>query len=150
MHRQPIPQARRQAIPQPAPQWRRQPIFGRQGGLSLVGLIFLLAVLSCLALLGLKIVPAYAEYRAVLNAVKSAKASATTVREVQQAFDRSATTAYIDSISGKDLLISKETGELEISFAYEKKIPLVGPASLVFDFAGTTAANGVVAARPVE
>jgi Tfp pilus assembly protein PilE len=123
----------------------------RQDGLTLVGLIFLLAILSCVALLGLKIVPAYAEYRAVLNAVRSAKASSSTVREAQQAFDRSASTAYIDSISGKDLIISKETGELEISFAYEKKIPLVAQASLLFDFAGTTAANGVVAtAKPAE
>jgi Tfp pilus assembly protein PilE len=122
---------------------------GRQDGLTLIGLIFLLAIAACVGLVALKIVPTYAEYRAISNAIKSAKASGTTVREIQQAFDRSATTAYIDSISGKDLVISKETGDLEISFAYEKKIPLVGPASLVIDYAGTTAPNGVVA-KPVE
>jgi Tfp pilus assembly major pilin PilA len=61
-----------------------RPWFGKQRGLTLVGLIFLLAILSCVALLGLKVVPAYAEYRAVLNAVRSAKASATTVREAQR------------------------------------------------------------------
>jgi Tfp pilus assembly protein PilE len=122
---------------------------GRQDGITLIGLIFVLALLACVGLVALKIVPTYAEYRAITNAIKSAKASGASPLEMRQAFDRSATTAYIDSINGKDLVISKETGELEISFAYEKKIPLVGPASLVIDYAGTTAPGGVVA-KPVE
>ena len=39
----------------------------------------------------------------------------------------------------KDLEIVKVENEIEVSFSYEKKIPLFGPASLVFDFSGTTA-----------
>jgi hypothetical protein len=120
----------------------------RQAGISPIGLIFVVAVLGCLALLGLKIVPTYTEYRAIQNAIVTAKqAGGTNVAEIQKSFDASATVNYISSISGRDLIIGKENGEMEVSFAYEKKIPLVGPASLLLEYAGTTAKNGVVAAK---
>jgi type II secretory pathway pseudopilin PulG len=114
----------------------------KQAGISLVGLICALAVLGFLGILALKIVPTYTEYRAVQNAITAAKATGGGVREIQNAFDANATVNYISSISGKDLIIGKENGETEISFAYEKKIPLVGPASLLLEYAGTTAKNG--------
>lgn len=114
----------------------------KQDGLSLVSLVFMLAVAGFLGILALRIVPAYSEYRAINNAIKSAKAAGGGVREMQQAFDNAATVNYITSITGKDLIIGKESGETEISFAYEKKIPLFGPASLLLEYAGSTAADG--------
>jgi len=117
---------------------------GKQAGVSLTGLILVLAVLGFIGVLALKIVPTYTEYRAVLNAIKAAKATGGSVREIQQSFDNSATVNYISSITSKDLIIGKDNGEMEVSFAYEKKIPLVGPASLLLEYAGTTAKDGVV------
>jgi hypothetical protein len=122
-------------------------ILQRQRGISITGLIFTLAVLGFLGILGLKIVPTYTEYRAVQGAIVTAKAAGSTVREIQASFDASATTAYISSISSKDLIIGKENGEMEVSFAYEKKIPLVGPASLLLEYAGTTAKNAAPAGK---
>ena len=120
----------------------------RQAGISLVGLIVVLALLGCIGVLAMKIVPTYTEYRAIQNAIVSAKqAGGASVAEIQKSFDASATVNYISSISGRDLIIGKENGEMEVSFAYEKKIPLVGPASLLLEYAGTTAKNGVVAAK---
>jgi len=120
-----------------------------QQGLSLVGLIFLLAIVGFFAVLGLKVVPTFIEYRAVTNAIKTAKAAGSTVLEIRTSFDKNASVNYIDSITGKDLLIDKDNGELEVSFAYQKKIPLVGPASLVLDYAGSTAKGGAPA-KPAE
>lgn len=120
-----------------------------QQGLSLVGLMFLLAILGFFGVLGLKVVPTFIEYRAVSNAVKAAKAAGSTVLEIRTAFDKNASVNYIDSITGKDLLIDKDNGELEVSFAYQKKIPLVGPASLVLDYVGSTAKGGAPA-KPAE
>ena len=118
-----------------------------QHGISLVGLIVVLAVLGFIGVLGLKIVPTYTEYRAVQNAIVTAKAAGgNSVVEIQKAFDASATTAYISSINSRDLVIGKENGEMEVSFAYEKKIPLVGPASLLLEYQGTTAKSGLPAA----
>ncbi len=114
-----------------------------QQGVTLVGLIVVLAVLGCLGVLALKVVPTYTEYRAIQNAIVNAKAGGGTVLQMQRAFDASATVGYITAINGRDLIISREQGETEISFAYEKKIPLIGPASLLLEYQGTTAKNGM-------
>jgi len=119
----------------------------RQQGISLVGLIFVLAVLGMVLVLGMKIVPTYTEYRAIQNAIVTAKASGGSAAEIQRSFDAGASPSYISSISGRDLVIEKVNGETEISFAYEKKIPLVGPASLLLEYEGTTAKGGV---KPTE
>ncbi|RFP18681.1 MULTISPECIES: DUF4845 domain-containing protein [unclassified Duganella] len=115
----------------------------QQKGVSLVGLIIVLAALGFVGVLALKIVPTYTEYRAIQNAIVTAKATGGSVLEMQKSFDANATTGYISSITSHDLLIAKENGEFEISFAYEKKIPLVGPASLLLEYQGTTAKNGM-------
>lgn len=117
---------------------------GRQAGLTLISLIVMLAILGAIGVLALKVLPTVIEYRAVVGAAKSAKSKGNSVREIQQAFDAAATATYIESITGKDLVITKEDNEFELSYAYQKKIPLFGPASLVIDYEGTTAKNGVV------
>jgi hypothetical protein len=119
----------------------------RQQGISLVGLIVVLAALGFVLMLGLKIVPTYMEYRAIKNAIVTAKATGGGVIEIQKSFDASATASYISSISGRDLIIEKNNGETDISFAYEKKIPLVGPASLLLEYEGTTAKSGATPAK---
>ncbi|NGZ86148.1 DUF4845 domain-containing protein [Duganella sp. SAP-35] len=119
----------------------------RQDGISLIGLIVVLAALGFIGVLGMKIVPTYTEYRSIQNAIVTAKATGGSVVEMQKSFDASATAGYISSISGRDLIIGKENGETEISFAYEKKIPLVGPASLLLEYEGSTAKAGAKPAK---
>ena len=110
-----------------------------QRGVSLVGLIVVLGVIGMVAVLGMKVVPTVIEYNSIKKAIVSAKAAGSTVREIQKAFDRQAEVGYIDAIQGKDLNISKDGNEVEVSFAYEKRIPLFTPVSLVIDYSGTTA-----------
>lgn len=111
----------------------------KQSGVSLTGLIFILAIVGAIAVLGMKVVPSVTEYMAVKKAIVAAKAAGSTPAEVRTSFDKNADIGYITSISGKDLEITQNGGALEVSFAYEKKIPLVGPASLLLDFEGSTA-----------
>jgi hypothetical protein len=91
------------------------------------------------AVLGAKVVPTVVEYNSIKKAIVSAKAAGSTAREIQAAFDRQADVGYIESIHGKDLDISKDGNEVEVSFAYEKRIPLFEPVSLVIDYSGSTA-----------
>jgi Tfp pilus assembly protein PilE len=111
----------------------------RQAGLSLGGLIIVLVILSLLAVLAMKVVPTFTEYQAIKNAIATAKASGTTAMEIQSVFDKQAEVSYITSVSGKDLEIVKNGNEAEVSFAYEKRIPLTGPVSLLIDYSGSTA-----------
>ncbi|QAU34256.1 DUF4845 domain-containing protein [Janthinobacterium sp. 17J80-10] len=114
----------------------------RQQGISLVGLIFVLGVLAGIGLLALKIVPTVTEYMAVTKAVGKAKADGNSPAEIRSSFDKQADVAYITSITGKDLEVYNSGNGLEVSFAYDKKIPLVGPASLLIEYAGSTAKPG--------
>ncbi len=117
----------------------RQKINTKQQGVSLVGLIVGLAILAVVAVIGMKIVPTVTEYNAVKNAVAKAKGAGTTPMEIRNSFDKQAGVAYIESISGKDLEIANTSNGIEVSFAYDKKIPLVGPASLLIEYSGSTA-----------
>lgn len=120
---------------------------GREGGVSLSGLVVVLAVLGAIALVVIKTVPAFIEYRAVKNAIVAAKAAGGTVREIQQAFDRNAGVNDISAVQGRDLVITRDGNDVQVSFAYEKRVPLTGNVSLLFDFSGTTDPSGVVAAE---
>jgi hypothetical protein len=123
----------------------------KQQGISLVGLIIVLAVLGFFGVLALKIVPTYSEYRAIQNAIVEAKKVGNgNVVEIQKSFDSNAIAGYISSITSRDLIIGKENGEMEVSFAYEKKIPLVGPASLLLEYQGSTAKSGAPAAAKTD
>ena len=109
----------------------------RQRGLSLVGLIFVGMIVVALLALGFRIVPAVIEYIAIERAVQKIK-NESTVRDIQAAFERHRTIDDITSITSKDLDITKEGDRVVISYAYQKKIPILDNVSLVIDFAGTT------------
>ena len=110
----------------------------RQRGMSLIGLIFIGLIVVFLLILGSKVVPAVVEYIAIERAVQKIKNEASTVRDIQTAFERHRTIDDITSITAADLDITKEGDKIVISYAYAKKIPILDNVSLVIDFAGTT------------
>ena len=97
-----------------------------------------LTLTLALLALGFKLVPAVIEYIAIERAVQKIKNEGSTVRDIQAAFERHATIDDIKSISSRDLDITKEGDRIVISYAYQKKIPILDNVSLVIDFAGTT------------
>ena len=123
---------------------------GREAGFSLSGLIVVLIVLGFAAVLAMKVFPAWAEYRSIKNGIAAAKAAGPATREIQQAFARNAEINNITAIAPKDLVITRDNGQVEVSFAYEKRIPVAGNLSLLIDFAGTTDPSGEVAAKGNE
>ena len=110
----------------------------QQRGMSLIGLIFVGLIVVFLLILGSKVVPAVVEYIAIERAVQKIKNEATTVRDIQTAFERHRTIDDITSITAADLDITKEGDKIVISYAYAKKIPVLDNVSIVIDFAGTT------------
>ena len=122
-------------------------VSNKQLGMSLTGLILVLMVLGAFALLAIKIVPSYLEFRAVRDGIVRAKAAGGSIPEMRQAFDKFAEVNNVEAVRGRDLDISRDGANPEISFAYEKRIPLTGRATLVIDYDGTTDPSGVVAAK---
>ncbi|HEU5437509.1 MAG TPA: DUF4845 domain-containing protein [Telluria sp.] len=120
----------------------------RQRGISLTGLIFVLAVLGVIAVFAMKVFPTYLEYKSSKDAIKAAKATGASDVEMRQAFDKNADINRIEAIAGRDLIITKDNGETELSFAYEKRIPIFANVSLLIDYAATTARDGVIPPAP--
>lgn len=117
---------------------RAVPAGRHQRGLSLIGLIFVGAIVAVLMLIGFKIVPAINEYLAVDRAVQKIRNEASTVRDLRSAFDRYASIDDIHSISGKDLDITKDGDRIVVSYAYSYSVPLLDNVRLVIDFSGST------------
>ena len=116
-----------------------------QRGLSLNTLMLGGFVLALLSLLAMKSIPPWIEYG---NLVKAVKGTATDdslkdapMSKVREAFSRRADMDDVKSVTAADLEITKEGGELVISFKYEKKVPLFHNVSLLFDFEGSSSAN---------
>lgn len=109
----------------------------RQKGISFLGLLILGVVLALIAIVGAKVFPTATEYIAINKAVKKAAAEGDTVQAIRLAFDRSAAVDYISSIEGKDLQVSKQNDQVVVSFAYDKEIPLAGPAFLLIKYRGS-------------
>jgi Tfp pilus assembly protein PilE len=128
-------------------QQRKLVTSSKQKGISLTGLILVLMVLGVFALLAIKIIPSYLEFRAVRDGMLRAKAAGGSVAEMRQTFDKFADINNVDAIRGRDLVIAREGDTPQISFAYEKRIPLTARATLVIDYDGTTDPSGVVAAK---
>ncbi|WLI91659.1 DUF4845 domain-containing protein [Massilia sp. R2A-15] len=122
-------------------QGSKQVFNGRERGISLTGLIFVLAILGVLGIFAMKVFPTWVEYRSVKQGIASAKAAGGSTLAMQQAFDKNAEINAVEAIRGKDLEFSRESGDTEISFAYQKKIPIAGNVSLLIDYAGSTAPN---------
>lgn len=112
---------------------------GRQDGLSLVGFMFVIVIVALLAVVGMKVVPTVVEFMAVKKAIVNAKAAGATPVEIKTAFERQRSANYIESVTGNDLDVIRTDSGFDVSVAYEKRIPLVGPASLVIDYVATTA-----------
>ncbi len=114
----------------------------KQRGISLVGLIFVLALVGLVGVLALKVSPTVVEFTSIKKAMAAAKAAGPAPLEIRKSFDKQTETGYIDSVTSKDLDLLPNGDQVEVSIAYEKKIPMFGPVSLVIDYAATTAPIG--------
>jgi Tfp pilus assembly major pilin PilA len=109
-----------------------------QRGVTLLGLVFWAVVISVAALVAMRILPTVNEYATIKRVVtKVAAEGGTTVPEIRAAFERSKNIEYsIQSISGKDLDVTKDNDRVVVSFAYDKEIELFGPVSLLIKYRG--------------
>jgi len=120
----------------------------RQRGLSLVSLIFVGVIVVILLTIGMKVVPALAEYLAVERAVQKVANEGQTVRDIRNAFDRYATIDDIKSISGKDLDITKDSERIIVSYSYSYSVPVLDNVRIVIDFSGSNRDHPGRAAQP--
>jgi len=113
-------------------------IASRQQGVTLFGLLFWAVIVGFLALIGMRVLPALNEYFTIKRTVaKIATGGNKTVPEIRSDFEKQKDIEYsIVSITGKDLVITKENEKVVVSFAYDKEVELVKPVFLLIKFEG--------------
>ncbi len=113
-----------------------------QHGMSAIGILIVLILVVFAALIGMRVTPAYIEYFAIKKAVtamsESGELRGASVAEVRKAFELRQAIDDWTAVNPQDLEISKNGGDIVISFAYEKKVPLFYNVSLLIDFAGSS------------
>ena len=108
-----------------------------QRGFTLFGLLFWAIVLGFVALIGMRVLPTLNEYFTIKRTINRITTEGTTVPEIRNAFERQKQIEYsITSISGKDLLVTKENDKVVVSFAYDKEIELMAPLFILIKYEG--------------
>ena len=107
----------------------------RQRGISFIGLIVVGSLLAMAGVVAAQIFPTFVEYQSIQKAVNKAK-EGNTPAEVRVIFDKQAAVDDFKSVSGKDLVVTKEGDKVVVSFEYQRETHLTGPAWLTLKYAG--------------
>jgi len=109
----------------------------RQSGLTILGFLFVAAVVVSLALLGFRVMPSYIEYFAVEKTLRQTLAGSgeqVTLTQFRRDFDLKASADYIDSVRSSDVELTHEGNQLIASASWTVTLPLFGNISLLLDF----------------
>ena len=107
----------------------------RQRGISFIGILFVGGVLAFAGVIAAQVFPTLVEFQAITKAASKA-AEGNTVPEVRASFDKAAAIDDIKSITGKDLIVTKEGDRPVVAFAYTREIHLAGPGYLLLKYEG--------------
>lgn len=109
-----------------------------QRGMSMTGIILIIAGFLFVAILAMKLIPAYMHsaqiehiFKAIVNDPEMQNAA---VKDIRASYDKRATMDYITDITSEDIEVSKDGGSLTLSASYSVKIPVAGNVSLVLEF----------------
>ncbi|HWR78413.1 MAG TPA: DUF4845 domain-containing protein [Thiobacillus sp.] len=121
----------------------------QQRGLTMIGFLFVAVVLVAVAMLAMKLVPAYIEFFSVKKILATmghesdlrSKSNA----EIRSDFVKRANVGYVTVVKPEDLTIDRSSGAPVISADYAFRTKLFGNVSLVVDFSASTDPNAVPA-----
>ncbi|MDT3705336.1 MAG: DUF4845 domain-containing protein [Thiobacillus sp.] len=118
------------------------PVKSRQRGLSMIGFLFVAVMLVIIAMLAMKVVPAYIEFFGVKK-VLADMAHQSDLRnmsngEIRNDFDKRASVGYVKGVTGKDLVVDRRGGVPVVSADYTFRTRLVHNISLVIDFSASS------------
>ena len=122
-----------------------RPMQTRQRGLTMIGFLFVAFVLVMLAMLAMKLVPAYIEFFSVKKILttmgQDADLKSMSNGDIRSSFSKRATTGYVTVVKPGDLSIDRRGGVPVISTQYEFRSKLLGNVSLVVDFSASSDPN---------
>ena len=109
-----------------------------QTGMTFIGLVLVIATIVCIAVVGMKVVPAYIEFFGVKKIIAKIAGESNfnemSKKEIIEKFNHGADIGYVKVIKGSDLII--ENGI--VTAEYQVTIPIVANASVLLDFKAST------------
>jgi len=107
-----------------------------QRGLSMIGFLFVAAVIVIFAVVGFRMVPSYVEYYTIQSAVSKSLRDAPdpSPAVVRRSFEKYIAADYIDSVVASDLQVAREGNVITASITWQKQLHMVGNVSLLLDF----------------
>ena len=112
----------------------------RQQGLTILGFIFVAAVVGIFVMVGFRTLPSYIEYftvKKVLARTLQDSKEGFSMYKFRRDFDLKASADYIDSVSGSDIEVSKDGNNLVATATWSKTLHLIGNMSLLLEFEAT-------------
>lgn len=110
----------------------------RQRGLTMFSFLFVAVAVVFVALLAMKLVPAYMEFftiKKILTDIGSSPNIATMSNaEIRTSYDKRANIDYVTTVRPSDLEIERQNGVSVVSVNYIYQTPLVGNVSLLVEF----------------
>jgi hypothetical protein len=111
--------------------------------MTFIGLVFTIAAIVFVAVIGMKLTPAYLEFLSIKKAVTKIANEPTystmSKKDIVDEFNKSATIDDIRVINGNDLEIAKEEGGKPVVTAeYQTVVPLIANVSALLDFKTST------------
>jgi hypothetical protein len=126
------------------------PLARQQRGLTMFSFLFFAIVFIAIAMLAMKLVPAYIEFFSVKKILSTmgqeAELKSKSNAEIRNDFSNRASVGYVTVVKPEDLSVERQGGVPVITVAYEYRTKLVGNVSLVVDFSASSDPN----AAPVE
>lgn len=111
---------------------------GRQRGITMFGFLWVAVVIIFVAIVGMKLVPAYIHNAQITEIFKEIAADAAmqdaSIRDIKDSYNKRAIVNSISDITADDIEISKEDGRLTLSASYSVKVPIAGNVTLLLEF----------------
>ena len=108
----------------------------KQKGVTLIGFVFMAALVAGAGVLVFRSVPIYNEYFTLKKILRNIdlQNNEATPAQIRSQFDRMSAADYQYDVRAGELNITKEKGNILISVTYSRTIPIAGNVSLLFDF----------------
>ena len=108
-----------------------------QSGLTLIGFVFVAAVVLSIAMIGFRVVPSYIEYFSVEKVLRQTLQDSpenVTLSQFRSQFLLKASADYIDSVGADDLDLKRDGNRFTATADWTTTLPLIGNVSLLLEF----------------
>lgn len=101
---------------------------GRQGGMTLIGMLLIIIVIAFMGLVAMKVVPMYIQYYTIKSTIESVRKEPQLAQmsplDIQNAIQKRFDIGYVDKIKARELKIKNERNGRVLELVYQDETEL--------------------------